>query len=643
MEETEEASKISSTPETRRSEGTGAHGQKAIYCTVCAAWLCASHSPVLEKDPKVTTKEVTDKRNIETEEKLALVPDFASEKKECDTIDNTENNEHSQERSLRDDKQDGHGQQNPLFIALACTGQCKLQEKKLQQQDSTDCYSYFCVPGCLEHFLQYQWGIYSGLGQAHKGWPRGLFGNACDICRSDLQVVPSFMELGLSLEQAMAKLSPEILAKGLTIFHEATIETQEQQQGQNGQSSNFNNSLVERDRDEATIVRRMTQELEDMRLLKCPSCHCKIAIPEDRGCDAAWCEHCGRALCLYCFTDCGDHTKTDPTANQHFLIGDAHAHVLENDCGLTAGKGVIHSGKALLWHHKRRFLQHVGLRLKRVPECIRDQVCRNLDLSWESVKNALETNGNRGRPSAENLAGLSRTIENDKWEHYRQEMRVGFLHAAYDGNLLLVLSLLDAGIPAAIPDVRGGETALHFAAVTGQIAIAQVLLEYGANPWQISPQGRTPLDDLCNIESSGDLATARCLVRACMMSLPALSFKKIVYPWERKWPNGTTAQASAKRFFPDSELDSYFKSLNNYAARLNLACTKGRLDEVRHRLSNETDNYPNPCDGDEADQELPPAEDLVWVYNRGSGCTPLLDLCAKSVKLSPQHALECKK
>jgi Ankyrin repeats (3 copies) len=356
-------------------------------------------------------------------------------------------------------------------------------------------------------------------------------------------------------------------------------------------------------------------------------------IPEDRGCDAAWCEHCGRALCLYCLTDCGDNPKTDPTAKSSRLIGDAHDHVLNNDCGLTAGKGIAHSGKTLLKYHEQQFLRKVALRLKRVPEPIRDQICQNLAIEKEAFEQMAEASAEALKPHS--LTEQRREMENEKWEAWSQDLRVNFLHSAWRGDELLTQSLLETGIPCSIPDAVTGETALHFAASKGRAKVVQILVEHGADPWQLSPPGRTPLDDLCNLQSSCDLETARLLVRACMLRAPAIYHQgKEIYPWLRPWPNGETAASSAKMHHPTSPVKDYFAALKDFSFQLATACAGGETDSVEQLLSNKTTVFPRL--GTDL-PHLPPAQDLIWIYNKGSGCTPLLDLCAKSFQQSSAH------
>ncbi|CAB9513398.1 expressed unknown protein [Seminavis robusta] len=562
------------------------------------------------------------------------------------------------------------------YVALACANpKCRCEKP-----------TYYCTPDCWEHFVKFQWGIYSGLGQAHQGFQRGLFGQACEHCRSDMVVITNdsnnhhntLLPNGcLSLEQALTKIAPEILVKALTILQHANTSSKDDNDGNN---SHHNDVRTDDDEDVVTI-RRITQDLEEQRLLQCPSCKYKIAIPENRGCDAAWCEHCGRALCLYCLTDCGDHPKTDATAHQSArLIGDAHEHVLHNDCGWTAGKGIIHSGKTLARHHERQFVHKVALRLKRVAnDSIRQAVCRNLQIQPELLlleeehddchdphheNNNQDDDDDRKQngdgkkkyttpKKRQSLTDLRRQMENDKWEHYPPATRVSFLHAAYKGDVPLVKCLLQSGIPCNIPDAMGGETALHFAAVKGHVHVIQTLLHHGANPWSLSPPGRIPLDDLCNMESSCDLNTARCLTRACMVTAPVIMWvgdakKNNPYPWLRPWPNGTTALACAKKYHPDSPVKDYFAALQHSSYRLCKACAEGDTENVRLLLSNTTNQFPSehrvpeeePAENNHNNHHLlPPAQDLIWIYNQGSGCTPLLDLCAKSLKNEPQHIL----
>ena len=540
------------------------------------------------------------------------------------------------------------------FIVLACTEKYRdvhsdlLKNQKPQSASHSNdnnnnnrccCYRYYCVPDCWEHFLSHHWGLYSGLGQAHTGFVNGLLGNACQECRADVIVVEDYPG-SLSLEASLAIVSPNLLAKAFAAFHRCKSANELEINDVINENATV---VTDGSTNEAAVVRRITQDLEEQRLLKCPSCHFKIAIPEDRGCDAGWCEHCGRAFCLYCLTDCGDHPKTDPTASNSKLIGDAHDHVMNNDCGLTAGKGHLHSGKNLARYHERQFFRQVALRLKRVSESVRNQVCHNLlvnpDLLDEMLSTTLEDQTSRS------ITKLRREMENDKWEYYPNDRRVRFLHAAFHGDLPMIQCLSQVGIPHNIPDAVSGETALHFASVRGHVNVVQYLLTQGANPWQLSPPGRTPLDDLCNIQSECCLVTARCLITHCMLSVAAIfeNQDSNVYPWLRPWPNGTTALSSAKEHHPESPVSSYFLALQEKGFRLCKAAATGRTQQVKHFLSNKSSDFPRPREGMAQVQMLPPACDLVWVYNKGSGCTPLLDLCAKSLKLSPQHIHETAK
>ena len=601
--------------------------RECIRCTVCATLLVGL--------PTGAANHLQDRRIEDT------TKEAGDEKKEtfCDEQGNTAGETAATVEDSNNDREDQESSTSCTpFIALACRGRC--QNKADNHLGENGGYAYYCLPDCWEHFLNHHWGIYSGLGQAHTGFSRGPLGGACGGCRSDLEVVDNHHG-SLSMEESLAMVSPQILSKAFAIFHSASGAEQNNLDKMENDSHDETN-MTDEEKEEAAIVRRITQELEEIRLLKCPSCHFKIAVPEDRGCDAGWCEHCGRALCLYCLTDCGDHPKTDPTANSSNLIGDAHDHVLNNDCGLTAGKGHIHSGKNLARYHERQFLKRVALRLKRVPESIRDRVCRNLVIRPESLVQmaAFNVDDQKGH----SLTELRRDMENDKWEQYPADMRVKFLHAAYQGDFPMVHCLLEVGIPHNIPDAVGGETAMHFASVKGHAQVVNHLLEHGANPWQLSPPGRTPLDDVCNVQSWCDLETVGCLIKHCMLSAPAIfSAQRVVYPWLRPWPNGTTALSCAKENHPESPVSSYFSALQDCSYRLCKACATGQTKKVKMLLSNKSGAFPRPSEEITQLQLLPPAYDLVWVYNEGSGCTPLLDLCAKSLKLSPQHVLEAAK
>jgi hypothetical protein len=146
------------------------------------------------------------------------------------------------------------------FVALSCRGSgC--------QANPNQGISYYCVPGCWEHFLKYQWGLYSGLGQAHQLFSRGLLGEACGDCRSDVTLIDK--RGSLSLEESLKRISPELLVKALTIF-QSTVEEK-----RNIIKDTDQQPKTEEDEQQNTI-RRITQELEDLRLLKCPSCKYKI-------------------------------------------------------------------------------------------------------------------------------------------------------------------------------------------------------------------------------------------------------------------------------------------------------------------------------------------------------------------------------
>ena len=646
------------------AEGNSADG---IRCTVCATFLGPAAvlvAPVsqpldrIENDGVGATCKSANGEKIEAYDQLIEIQDTTikagydgGDEKRVSCSEEQASAVPAEETSNALGESDDNKSQP--FIALACTGKCAKQENPTDltntNNENSMCdgggYTYYCVPDCFEHFLQHHWGIYSGLGQAHDKFLRGPLGGGCERCRSDLRVA-DHCHGSLSLEAALTA-TPKILSKAFAIFHTATTGDNQQDilgispKNQNSNEAASSNTTDE-EKEELANVRRITQGLEEDRLLKCPSCHYPIAVPEDRGCDAGWCEHCGRALCLYCLTDCGDHPKTDPTAKSYNLIGDAHDHVINNDCGLTAGKGQIHSGKNLIRYHERQFRKRAGLRLKRVSPSIRERVCRNLAICPESLNEIMTTDNPDDK--GQSLTKLRREMENDKWEHYPSALRIKFLHAAYQGDFPMVCCLLNMGIPHSIPDAVKGQTALHFASAKGHSQIVKHLLEQGANPWQLCPSGRTALDDLCNIQSTCDLETARRLIPNYMVSVPAIfSALRIAYPWLRPWPNGVTALSSAEENHADSPVSSYFSALQENSYRLCKACATGQTEKVEMILSNTTGDFPRLDEETEKLQLLPPACDIVWIYNQGSGCTPLLDLCAKSLKLSPQHVLETAK
>lgn len=63
---------------------------------------------------------------------------------------------------------------------------------------------------------------------------------------------------------------------------------------------------------------------------------------------------------------------------------------------------------------------------------------------------------------------------------------------AITGNVEIAQILLDAG--ASVNAGEGGNTPLHGAAIFGQVAMVQWLLDHDANPYAADREGKTPLD-----------------------------------------------------------------------------------------------------------------------------------------------------
>ena len=65
---------------------------------------------------------------------------------------------------------------------------------------------------------------------------------------------------------------------------------------------------------------------------------------------------------------------TDPAAvGQPELNGDAHEHLKNNDCGLTAG--ALFSGAAVAEHHAHKADRERAIRLRRLSPALREAVC----------------------------------------------------------------------------------------------------------------------------------------------------------------------------------------------------------------------------------------------------------------------------
>lgn len=88
--------------------------------------------------------------------------------------------------------------------------------------------------------------------------------------------------------------------------------------------------------------------------------------------------------------------------------------------------------------------------------------------------------------------------------------------------------------------------------------------------------------------------------------------------------------------------------MKQIADLLNIACFDGHIGEIKRLLSNRTERFPslvasNTDDDDDASILLPPAHDLLFVFNYGSGCTPLLEVCSKSKRLSTDILMDVVK
>ncbi|MBC8160103.1 MAG: ankyrin repeat domain-containing protein [Roseiflexaceae bacterium] len=76
----------------------------------------------------------------------------------------------------------------------------------------------------------------------------------------------------------------------------------------------------------------------------------------------------------------------------------------------------------------------------------------------------------------------------------RNEQRVAPLHSAAAGQHLAIAQLLiDRGADVNVRQ-QGGFTPLHAAAQNGQVALIELLLDHGADPHATTDAGKTPLD-----------------------------------------------------------------------------------------------------------------------------------------------------
>jgi uncharacterized protein len=72
------------------------------------------------------------------------------------------------------------------------------------------------------------------------------------------------------------------------------------------------------------------------------------------------------------------------------------------------------------------------------------------------------------------------------------EGRTLLMHAAFEGDLDMVLRLLDEGSDPNAKDA-GGDTALMFAAMRGHFLVVKMLLAHGADPMERARNGWTAL------------------------------------------------------------------------------------------------------------------------------------------------------
>eukprot|EP00927_Polykrikos_kofoidii_P069478 TRINITY_DN6496_c0_g1_i4.p1 TRINITY_DN6496_c0_g1~~TRINITY_DN6496_c0_g1_i4.p1 ORF type:complete len:603 (-),score=110.71 TRINITY_DN6496_c0_g1_i4:80-1867(-) len=428
---------------------------------------------------------------------------------------------------------------------------------------------------CLDQWVSSQWGLESGGGFAIGSRWGKLRG--CPTCPGARQLSSSEITNGI-----LPKLSRDLLQRAA----DAAV-----------RASEGNCAVGEAEED--SVVRRIADELQEAAVLRCPSCHTGFVPDPDRGCDAVWCQNeaCRRAFCLYCLSDCGDDTSTDGRVMQNsLLVGDAHDHVKNDDCGLTGGR--LFSGEAVVAHHAERIRRERAVRLRRVRPAVRQRVCELLGLTEADVSEKCGLNISRGAPTS------SKPEENKVF----LQVSSGFLNAAFNGDHDRVLALLQSRIDPCIEDVsKSGLTGLDFAALRGHTDIVQTLLEYRAMPDHSDAQGMTALHHLGNVNGCGSVDVARLLVVA---SLRVVRPGIYLFVADVKMNGG----ASVEHFVGwhnHNEMALYLRRMRGDGRLLLDACAAGNVSVVQEIL-----------------EKSSIAQDLVHMRLEGNGVACLHAACS---------------
>lgn len=424
---------------------------------------------------------------------------------------------------------------------------------------------------CLDQWVASQWGLFEAGGcSIAECWVRV---RGCPICAG---ARPLDVADVVDLLPRLARGTLQRTVAAAVRAAEGTVQTPEPSRAESQEGEH------------AHSIRRLTEELQDFAVLRCPSCRKPFEIDPDRGCDAVWCQHqsCRRAFCLWCLRDCGDHVGATGGSSHGdgLLVGDAHDHVKHNDCGLTGGR--LFSGDDVVKHHLKRSRLEMAVRLRRVHPNVRERVCAALGLEESEVLREPQDTCGSANAVAESTPSQDRT-----------KIRT-LLCAAYHGDAPRICALLDSRVDPNSEDENGtGLTAIHFAASKGHVQIIEELLIRSMDPDLRDKQGMTPLHHVANVNGCGSLEVARVLVRARW----ARNFKQGEPCGGAKMNGGSTVAAFA-RLYGHGGLVRYFERMRSDGPKLLGACFHGSAEQVRQLLGEEADmvhyrDVENGCTG----------------------------------------------
>jgi ankyrin repeat protein len=414
-----------------------------------------------------------------------------------------------------------------------------------------------------------------------------------------------------------SKLSPSILANVLKCVLLGKMNTS-------------NNEITNTNSTNTNEVFFHVSKLEDMSIMKCPSCHTPFYLENNRGCDAVWCsnETCRRAFCILCLQDCGNNIKTDETAKNNMLIGDAHEHVKNNDCGLTIPGLLFSSNETITQIHNKRVKYQWFMYLHRMESKLVTQIKKRLNITETQLEMTtfIQDYNKTKISNSDSDSTNGKIIANPKdlpwpwWMVKQQE----YLCAAFNGDFKLVRQLVEVGgVPVDIEDVDGlGKNALMSAAARGHFMIVSYLLDRGLKCLQTDKSGQNSLHYVAKDGgTAGALQTARSLVIAAYRERTSEHFTtgKLWYPWTIEMNGGTTVS-----YFANSHknIRDYFNGFQEKGHHLLVAAHSGNIQEVN--------NFLRPSQGNGISNEvaIAIAEDVVHFCDPGKdGQTALMFAC----------------